>query len=105
MSKTIYRILGHRGRTTIPFEIRQEIGFQYNDILSFTAKGDKLIVKREKLCAGCKDCDSHMPAQSLTLEQFLDGLSPYDQCSALVYLSVKWAQTQDNRKGRGNHAV
>ena len=31
----LYRILGKRGRITIPFEIRQRVGFSYNDVLSF----------------------------------------------------------------------
>lgn len=32
----MYRVLGKRGRITIPFEIRKRVGFAYNDILSFT---------------------------------------------------------------------
>lgn len=32
----LYRVLGKRGRITIPFEIRQRVGFTYNDVLSFT---------------------------------------------------------------------
>ena len=34
--KKIYRILGKRGRITVPFEIRQSVGFKQNDILSFS---------------------------------------------------------------------
>lgn len=30
----IYRVLGKKGRITIPYEIRQRIGFRYNDVLS-----------------------------------------------------------------------
>ena len=33
----MYRILGKRGRITIPFELRKRVGFAYNDVLSFTA--------------------------------------------------------------------
>lgn len=29
----MYRILGKRGRITIPFEIRKRVGFAYNDVL------------------------------------------------------------------------
>lgn len=44
----IYRILGKRGRITIPFEIRQRIGFRYNDVLSFTQQDDgSVVVRRE----------------------------------------------------------
>lgn len=38
-----------RGRITIPFEIRQRIGFKYNDVLSFTQQDDgSVVVRKEK---------------------------------------------------------
>ncbi len=54
--KKLLRILGKRGRITIPFEIRQWVGFAYNDVLSFTESSDgrTVIVRREKLCDGCQ---------------------------------------------------
>lgn len=36
------RILGKRGRITIPFEIRQRVGFKYNKQLSCIDKYKKL---------------------------------------------------------------
>ena len=39
MTKTIYKILGKRGRITIPWEIRRELGFAYNDVVSFQMDG------------------------------------------------------------------
>jgi bifunctional DNA-binding transcriptional regulator/antitoxin component of YhaV-PrlF toxin-antitoxin module len=47
----MYRILGKRGRITIPYEIRQRVGFAYNDVLSFTEAPDgcTVMVKREKM--------------------------------------------------------
>ena len=51
----IYRVLGKRGRITIPYEIRQQIGFKYNDVLSFTQQDDgSVVVRREKLCDNCQ---------------------------------------------------
>lgn len=48
---TIYRVLGKKGRITIPYAIRKRIGFRYNDILSFTEQNDgSVVIKREKLC-------------------------------------------------------
>ena len=46
----MYRILGKRGRITIPFEVRRRVGFACNDVLSFTenADGRTVVVKREK---------------------------------------------------------
>lgn len=91
----MYRVLGKRGRITIPFEIRQRVGFAYNDVLSFTESEDgrTVVVKREKICNDCKvmqpDADDEV-----TLFDFLNGLSPKQQRAALVHLSVKWAETQ-----------
>ena len=51
----LYRILGKRGRITIPYEIRKRVGFSYNDILSFAEQDDRtVIVRREKLCNDCR---------------------------------------------------
>ena len=52
--KTIYRILGKRGRITSPFAFRQEVGFRPDDVLSFTIQEDQtVLIKREKLCNNC----------------------------------------------------
>lgn len=46
----IYRVLGKKGRITIPFEIRQRIGFRCKDVLSFTQQDDgSVLVRREKI--------------------------------------------------------
>ncbi len=65
MSK-LYRILGKRGRITIPYEIRQRVGFQYNDVLSFTETSDgrTVMVKREKICDNCKGTRSAADKQA-----------------------------------------
>ena len=101
MSK-IFRVLGKRGRITIPFEIRQNVGFKYNDVLSFaeTADGTSVVVKREKLCREklCNNCKQSPPSSKtdeVTLFDFLNGLSPEQQRAALVHLSVKWAEKQN----------
>ena len=45
------RILGKRGRITIPYEIRQKLGFRPNDVLSFQIMdGRTVLVRRERLC-------------------------------------------------------
>lgn len=45
------RILGKRGRITIPYEIRQRLGFRPNDVLSFQIVDDHtVLVRRERLC-------------------------------------------------------
>ncbi len=94
----LLRILGKRGRITIPYEIRQKVGFAYNDVLSFTegADGKTVTIRRERLC----DCEkSAKPIKTakndeVTLYDFLGNLSAEQQRAALVYLSVKWAEAQ-----------
>ena len=56
MNRKLLRILGKRGRITIPYEIRQRVGFAYNDVLSFTESSDgrSVSVRREKLCDDCQ---------------------------------------------------
>ena len=97
---TMYRILGKRGRITIPFEIRQRVGFSYNDILSFaeSADGKSVTVTREKICDNCKGAavkeqPKERPAE-ISLFDFLNSLSPEQQRAALVHLSALWAQRQ-----------
>jgi len=87
----LYRVLGKRGRITIPFEIRQRVGFTYNDVLSFT-DGRTVTVKREKICDNCSGTKTADKEAEMTLEDFLDSLSAEQQRVALVHLSVKWAE-------------
>lgn len=91
----MYRILGKRGRITIPHEIRQRVGFSYNDVLSFTESDDRrtVIVKREKICDNCTGAQP-VGSDEVTLFDFLNGLSTEQQRAALVHLSVRWAEKQ-----------
>ena len=99
----IFRILGKRGRVTIPYEIRQRVGFKYNDVLSFTESPDgrSVIVKRERIC----DCElngnneqKEKKNDEVTLLDFLNGLSAEQQRAALVHLSLKWAESQAKKE-------
>ena len=93
----LYRILGKRGRVTIPFEIRRCVGFTYNDILSFTeaADGRTVIVRRERLCDSSKEKEQKPEREdSVTLLDFLNGLSDEQQKAALAHLKLKWDRVQ-----------
>lgn len=93
---TMYRILGKRGRITIPFELRQRVGFSCNDVLSFTESedGKSITVTREKICGNCKGAADEEKPDGVSLFDFLNSLSPEQQRAALVHLSVLWAQRQ-----------
>lgn len=92
----MFRVLGKRGRVTIPHEIRQRVGFGYNDILSFTeaADGRTVVVRREKICDDCKDIQTAAKEDEVTLLDFLNSLSAEQQRAALIHLSVLWAEKQ-----------
>jgi bifunctional DNA-binding transcriptional regulator/antitoxin component of YhaV-PrlF toxin-antitoxin module len=97
MSKMM-KILGKRGRITIPYEIRERQGFQYNDVVSFEEKDNVVIVKREKICDSCSKSSGEplsKPTDEITLLDFLDGLTDSEQRAALIHLSVKWAIKQE----------
>ena len=98
----INKILGKRGRITIPHEIRLKMGFKYNDVVSFEEQDNNtVIIRREKICDGCKkDAPNPVekPTDEITLLDFLDGLSAAEQRAALIHLSVKWAQLQGGDK-------
>lgn len=90
----LYRILGKKGRITIPYEIRKLIGFKYNDVLSFTELDDSsVVVRREKICDGCISIADEF-ITDITFEDFLDSLSEEEQRDALVHLSLLWAEKQ-----------
>ncbi len=92
----MYRVLGKRGRITIPYEIRQRIGFRHNDVLSFTQQDDgSVVVRREKICDNCKEFADEFE-ENITLDDFLDSLSEEEQRDALVHLSLLWAEKQKN---------
>lgn len=91
----MYRILGKRGRITVPYEIRMRVGFLQNDVLSFeeAEDGRSVIVRRERIC-DCVRAQGKEPDSEVTLYDFLNGLSPEQQRAALIHLSVKWAERQ-----------
>ena len=94
----MFRILGKRGRITIPFEIRQRVGFACNDILSFTEAPDgrSVIVKREKICDNCaSEKPQRIEAEdAITLFDFLNSLSAEQQRAAFAHLKLKWGSAK-----------
>ena len=88
--KKLLRILGKRGRITIPYEIRQRVGFAYNDVLSFTESSDgrSVIVRREKLCDDCQGKTVQAMTDDMTmLLELLDALPTELKKAAFVQLS------------------
>ena len=71
----IYRILGKRGRTTVPYELRVKMGIHPNDLVSFRCEGDEIIIKREKICDNCKKCiglDNSTEYRAIKIDGIID---------------------------------
>ena len=100
MTKPI-KILGKRGRVTIPYEIRQALGFTDNDILSFTAQQDgTLLVRREKLSDDGEEEQAEEKKSCDNVMKLLDSLSDSQQREILIKLSVRWAEKENKHKKR-----
>ena len=86
----IYRTLGKRGRTTIPYAIRLKLGLRHNDLLSFEEDGDTVVIRRENISNECDDCydDADMPDDDSNdaLLDFVDDLSDKERMTLFFYL-------------------
>lgn len=84
---TMTRILGKRGRTTIPYPIRLKVGFSCSDVLSFTEGDDgrSVIIRREDLCCGCRD--QTPVVEERNLQQVLSDLTMEEQMAAFFFLT------------------
>ena len=85
----IYRTLGKRGRTTIPYAIRVRLGLRHNDLISFEEDGDTVIVRREKVCDECDDFlddIDEIGEDNDALLDFVDDLSDKERMTLFLYL-------------------
>lgn len=104
------RILGRRGRVTIPQEIRDAIGMARGDVVSFAViSEDAAVVKRERICDGCSTeppqiikllvqamhIAENTPASQRAFEA-LTGLSPARQHDAVAQIIAEWAEKAQN---------
>lgn len=89
----VYRILGMEGRITIPFLLRQAVGFQAEDVVSFEKIGENVILVRREQIVG-RDVPGQHLASAPELLEYLEGLSKKEQYEVLVHLSVLWAEHQ-----------
>ena len=93
----LYRIIGNEGRITIPYAIRQAIGFLPDDVVSFQLMdADSVLVRREVLHEKEKTASVSKPDTNLI--EYLESLSPKEQFTALVHLTGLWAQGQEGKK-------
>lgn len=82
----VYRLIGKRGRTTVPFEIRMKMRLGYNSLISYEMQDDDtVIIRREKVCDGCKEPQ----IKEATILDVVNSLTDNEQKALHRYLSIK----------------
>ena len=84
-----YRVLGQKGRTTIPLSIRMRLGFRCGEVLSFAEDNGTVTVRKEKICDRCKD---RPESQRLPLSALADSLSQDERRVLLTCLIAKFSE-------------
>ena len=90
--KKIKRILGIKGRTTIPFSVRIGVGFKPGDVISFEAQQDgTVLLRKEQPCDRCRE-QIKEDRRELPLAEVLDGISVAEQKAAFRLLAKRLSE-------------
>ena len=100
MDKKIFRVLGKKGNTTIPYALRKAMNIKSNELISYEQiDEDSILVTREKVCKN----DVHKclaEHENKEVEKFLDKLTPEQQRRACMYLGVIVGRRDGKLRGR-----
>lgn len=100
MDKKIFRVLGKKGNTTIPYRLRKAMDIKANEVISFTQVDENsILLTKEKICNGSvhKCVSEH---GNKVVEKYLENLTPEQQRRACVYLSVLVGRRDGKLGGR-----
>ncbi len=102
------RILGKKGRVTVPQEIRDEIGLERGDVVSFSVlDDDSAIIRRERLCDECVTETNQTDMMKLLVQamhfahpgdsaqdafEFLTDLTPPERFDCVARIIADWAE-------------
>jgi len=81
------RLLGKRGRTTIPYDFRKKLWLKYNDVLTFAMNESKncVVITKEQICT---DICKYVPNNSeISLDSFLSRMSKVEIIKTIAALS------------------
>lgn len=88
-SEAVSRFLCKKGRITIPYPMRVQLGWLAGDVLAFTVQEDALAIRR------IAPCRCEKPAEKDEITAFVDTLTASQQMTLLVKLSESWAVRQE----------
>lgn len=83
----IKRILGKKGRTTIPYEFRSLLNLKQNDVLTFAMDDECncIVITKERICT---DCIKFLPSpKEIPLEEYLSQLNREEKLKTIAVLS------------------
>ena len=94
MTNKVYKIIGNKGNTTIPLQIRLKTHFQPNEVISLEVKdADTLVIRHE---SRCHDCDSGKELQKeASLLDVINSLTDTEQKAVFRYLAKKISDQED----------
>ena len=92
---TLKRILGKKGRTTIPYEFRKILDLKHNDVLTFAMNDDCncVIITKERICT---DCIRFLPQEKeVSLDEMLSGLNREEMIQTIAAISKALIDKED----------
>lgn len=93
----VRRVIGIRGRITIPYHIRETLGIKYNDVLSFSVSEEPKTITITKLDI-CNNCNEKVIAESRMKEfkSFLKEFSDEELKNAFALLEKRYKEGEKN---------
>ena len=87
----IYKLIGKKGRTTVPFAIRMKLKLGYNSLVSYEMDDDNtVIMRKEKVCDGCKTSG----VKEGSILDVVNSLTETEQKALHRYLSIRLATAE-----------
>jgi AbrB family looped-hinge helix DNA binding protein len=95
----VRRVIGIRGRITIPYHIRETLGIRFNDVLSFSVGEDPntVIIKKLDICNNCTK-EEMDKARMDEFKSFLNEFSKDEIIKAVELLERKYRAGDLNAK-------
>ena len=85
-----YRVIGKKGRTTIPFSMRVRLDIRDNDLISFEETDDgAVLVRREQMCQSRGPCPIE---DDVTIYDILNCLTEKEMLGVMIHLTNQMAE-------------
>ena len=83
-SSKIYKLIGRKGKTTLPFEVCKHLNLDHNSLISYELKDENLVILRKERDGGGNEVD----ANEGNLVDLVNSLTDTEQRHLLHYLTI-----------------